>query len=92
MNAHPHVVPVLRMRGSIRFPFYMPSSSGQGQFQVFTFIVFIVRRVSQNCEKRLLASSHPSVRIERPAPNRWISIKLDTCAVFENLLRKFKFR
>jgi hypothetical protein len=48
----------------------------------------------QNCEKQLLASLCPSVRLSacnNSAPTGRILMKLDILAFFENLSRKFNF-
>ena len=44
---------------------------------------------SQNCEKRLLASSYLSAWNQ--PPSGWIIMKFDTWVFFKNLSRKFKF-
>ena len=50
--------------------------------------------LSQNCEKRLLASSCLSVRLSawnNSVPTERIFMKFDIGLLFENLSRKFKF-
>ena len=63
-------------------------------FQFSVHFIPVFRLVRKNCEKRLLASSCPSVRpsaYNNSTPTGQIFMKFDVWGFFENLLRKFKF-